>query len=243
VAVWSLVILVGVEVIYLRDVFGTRMNTVFKFQYQAWLLLGLAGAAALGLIWTRSAGRRPWRPITMAATALVLLPGLIYPLGATWTKSNGFRGEPTLSGDRFLQRSAPADHQAIEWLRTMTAGRPVVVEAVGGDYTEHGRVSTFTGLPTLIGWVGHELQWRGDRPELRVRPEAVDAVYRATSQDELARLASNYRIQYVFFGTLERAKYGQEVQARLDRLLPPVYSRGGTTIYSMTPTGATGRNP
>ena len=67
-------------------------------------------------------------------------------------------------GDRFLERGAPADHRAIEWLRQNAPGRPVVVEAVGGDYTEHARVSTFSGLPTMIGWVGHELQWRGERP-------------------------------------------------------------------------------
>jgi uncharacterized membrane protein len=230
-AIWALAILFGIEVIYLRDVFGTRMNTVFKFQYHVWLLLGLAGAAGLGLIWTRSAARSRWRALVVLVTAAVVLPGLVYPLAATWTKSNGLRGEATLWGDRFLQRGAPTDYQAIEWLRTNTSGRPVVVEAVGGDYSEHARVSTFSGLPTLMGWVGHELQWRGDRPDLRTRPEAVDAVYRATTQDELARLAEKYGIRYVFFGTLERAKYGPDAQARLDRLLPVAYSRGGTTIY------------
>src|SRR5262249_48302181 len=37
------------ELIYLRDIFGIRMNTVFKLYYQAWLLLGLAAGPAL--IW------------------------------------------------------------------------------------------------------------------------------------------------------------------------------------------------
>jgi YYY domain-containing protein len=228
---WVLCILIGTELIYIRDVFGSRMNTVFKFQYHAWLLSGIASASALGLIWrTRLAGSG-WRRVSLLVSVLILIPGLAYPIGATWTKSNGFRGEATLMGDRFLERGAPADHRAIEWLRQNVQGRPVVVEAVGGDYTEHARVSTFSGLPTLIGWVGHELQWRGERQEFGRRQQAVDAIYRATTREEIERIADMYRVGYVFFGNLERAKYGPEAQSRLDKLLPVAYSRGGTTIY------------
>jgi YYY domain-containing protein len=35
-----------IEVIYLRDIFESRFNTIFKFYYQTWLLYGLAGAYA-----------------------------------------------------------------------------------------------------------------------------------------------------------------------------------------------------
>lgn len=230
-AAWGVCILVGTELIFLRDVFGSRMNTVFKFQYHAWLLFGVASATALGLTWRTRPAAPAWRGAAVAVAVAVLVPGLAYPLGATWTKSNGFRGEATLMGDRFLERNAPGDHRAIEWLKQNAQGRPVVVEAVGGDYSEHARVSTFSGLPTLIGWVGHELQWRGERPEFGRRQQAVDAIYRAGSRDEITDLAQAYRIRYVFFGTLERAKYGPEAQERLDRLLPVAYSRGGTTIY------------
>jgi YYY domain-containing protein len=235
VAVWALCVLLGVEVIYLRDVFGSRMNTVFKFQYQAWLLFGVASAAALGVIWRARPVRRGWRVAALVTAAVIVVPGLAYPVGATWTKSNAFRGEPTLMGDRFLERGAPGDYRAIEWLRQNAAGRPVVVEAVGGDYTEHARVSTFSGLPTIIGWVGHELQWRGERPDYGPRQQAVDTIYRANSMDELLPVLRAYHVRYVFFGTLERANYGAEAQTRLDRLLPVAYSRSGTTIYLVEP--------
>jgi uncharacterized membrane protein len=231
VATWAVCILIGTELIYIRDTFGSRMNTVFKFQYHAWLLFQVASSTALGLIWR--AQRRPnaWRGLALAVSLVVMVPGLAYPLGATWTKSNGFRGDPTLMGDRFLERGAPGDYRAIEWLRQNAVGRPVVVEAVGGDYSEHARVSTFSGLPTLIGWVGHELQWRGEQAEFGRRQQAVDAIYRAQTLAEITRVAELYRVRYVFFGTLERAKYGPDAQGRLDRLLPVAYSRSGTTIY------------
>jgi YYY domain-containing protein len=43
------------ELVYLRDIFGIRMNTVFKLYFQAWLLLGLAAGPAL--IWLLDAAR------------------------------------------------------------------------------------------------------------------------------------------------------------------------------------------
>jgi YYY domain-containing protein len=231
VATWALCILIGTELIFIRDTFGSRMNTVFKFEYHAWLLFQVAGGTALGLIWRAQRRVNLWRGGALLVSVVVLVPGLAYPLGATWTKSNGFRGDATLMGDRFLERGSPSDYRAIEWLRQNADGRPVVVEAVGGDYSEHARVSTFSGLPTLIGWVGHELQWRGERAEFGRRQQSVDAIYRANTLEEITRAAEMYRVRYVFFGTLERAKYGPEAQGRLDRLLPVVYSRSGTTIY------------
>ena len=51
----------GTELVYIRDVFDLRMNTIFKFYYQAWLIWGvLAGYAAWWLIagrWTMDEGR------------------------------------------------------------------------------------------------------------------------------------------------------------------------------------------
>ncbi len=38
------------ELVYLLDIFNSRMNTVFKLYYQAWLLLGIAAAPALSLL-------------------------------------------------------------------------------------------------------------------------------------------------------------------------------------------------
>ena len=43
----ALLLVFSVEFVYLRDTFGTRMNTVFKFYFQAWVLMAVVAAFAV----------------------------------------------------------------------------------------------------------------------------------------------------------------------------------------------------
>jgi uncharacterized membrane protein len=67
----------------------------------------------------------------------------------------------TLDGMAYLDTSHPSDAEAIAWLRNLE-GNIIIVEAVGGDYTYSARVSSFTGIPVIIGWPFHEYMWRND---------------------------------------------------------------------------------
>jgi YYY domain-containing protein len=233
--VLALAVLLGTEVLYIRDSFGTRMNTVFKFYYHVWLLLGLLTGPALAL-WSihaeRGRLRAPLRLAVAGTGAGLLVLGLIYPVAATVSKSGGFRGSPTLDGGSFLDRSKPGDAAAIRWL-SGRGGRPVVLEAIGGDYEEFARVSTFSGLPTVLGWVGHELQWRGHLDEYSRRQQDVEAVYQSAERDEALRILGRYRVSYVFVGSLEQQKYGPQADERLGRWLVPVFRHENTTIYAV----------
>jgi YYY domain-containing protein len=236
----GLALLVSVEILYIHDSFGTRMNTVFKFYYHVWLLLGLAAGPAVALWLDRSAFAIPGRLARGSAAAAlvsVLLLGLVYPLAATWTKSDGFRGPATLDGAAFLERAKPTEAAAIQWLAGQT-GRPVVLEAVGGDYEEFARVSTFSGLPTVLGWVGHQLQWRGQSDEYNRRQQDVDLVYRRGEREESLRILRRYQVRYVFVGSLERDKYGGQVEDRLARWLSPVFRREGAAVLMVPTEGA-----
>jgi len=70
------------EFIYLRDNFATRINTVFKFYYQAWIVLALASAYGAYSLLADAEGR-PALPVRIAyggLLALVLGLGSLYPI-------------------------------------------------------------------------------------------------------------------------------------------------------------------
>ncbi len=231
------------EFIYLRDLFGNRMNTVFKFYYQAWVLLALASAYGLSRLAERET------PVALKAPALLLagllvLAGLWYPVAAIPSKADNFSVDrasgdprPTLDGLAYLRRSSPADMAAIEWLRASVAPDAVVIEATGGAYTEYARVSMATGNPTLLGWDWHERQWRGNAGYEKLaagRPEALEQVYRTARTEELPALLDQWGVDYVYVGGLERSKYkiSEAALARLDSVLTRAYDRDGVLIYA-----------
>jgi YYY domain-containing protein len=222
------------DFVYIRDAFdGTasyRYNTVFKLGYQAWFLLAVA--AGYGIVQSSEWLRRPalwaWR------AGLVILAGLVavYPLVGPYARTDGFRSSPTLDGQRWLERSAPHDAAAIGWLREHAAGSPVLVEAVGPDYSRdgHGRVSTFTGLPTVLGWAGHELQWGHDPGR---RASDVTTLYETRDLDLSRELLERYGVRYVFVGSLERRQYPAVGLVKFQQLGQVAFRSGPTVVYDV----------
>ena len=233
----ALLLAYSVEFVYLRDLFGTRMNTVFKFYYQAWVMLALASAFGV----SRLAGREvSWalKAPALLLTILLTAGSLVYPLAAIPSKAGDFRGQATLDGLAYLRQGSPADVAAIEWIRANVPPDAVVVESSGGSYSPEGagRISMSTGNPTLLGWDFHERQWRGGAYDRLAagRPEALDQIYRTTRPEELPKLLEKWGVDYVLIGPLERRKFGitDAALARFDRVLTRVYDKDGVRIYA-----------
>jgi YYY domain-containing protein len=226
------------EFVYLRDIFGSRMNTVFKFYYQAWAMLGIAAAYGMSRLVQRTSPRG-LASAAIVGVGLLALAGLWYPLMATPSKADYFQGQPTLNGLAYLRNFSAADMRAIEWIRENVADGAIVLEASGGSYSPEGagRVSMSTGNPTLLGWDGHERQWRGAKgyaDAVEGRPEALEAIYRTARPDELHTLLDQWGIDYVYVGALERNKYkiSDVTLGRFESVLKQVYDQDGVRIYA-----------
>ncbi|HEV2109650.1 MAG TPA: DUF2298 domain-containing protein, partial [Thermomicrobiales bacterium] len=209
-------LILGTEFFYIQDVFGNRMNTLFKIYFQAWTLFGIASAVGIVALW-RDAGlsgllaRRALRPALAFTSAVALVAVLIYPVLAASDYSPAF--EPRewrgLDGMAFIGRSSPAELEAMRWIAANAAPDDVVLEAVGCSYAPWGevptsRVSAFTGVPTVLGWPGHERQWHlGDEAlwqELQRRAEVIDRLF---SPDGDA-LRDAFGVSLIFVGGFER---------------------------------------
>jgi uncharacterized membrane protein len=294
----------GVEIVVIADdLIGTtayRMNTVFKFYNQIWVLLSLAGAALFALMIQRGrvitrfaptdAGgdgvmaddlsppsphhsmtplpsRVAWARLGAFAALLVVLASLLYPLVATGPRLaqrftpgtplgtlNAFAWMeagtvPVVGSPAYQEIAYAGDADAIAWFFANVSGSPVVAEASIGPYRCNGsRISTATGLPTIIGWERHEQQQRY-LETLPSRVADVRTLYTSPDTSEKASILRRYNVEYVVVGDLERiypinnnectpagSQAGIEAfDAMVGTTLEVAHASRGTTIYRVLP--------
>jgi len=109
-----------------------------------------------------------------------------------------------------------------------------VLEAFGDDYSAfgHARISSFTGLATVMGWAGHEVQWQHN-PGSRIAD--IQTMYTSPTAAAARPLLQRYGVRYVVAGPIEKTTYGDAGLAKWDQLGSRVYSNQGTTVWAIRP--------
>jgi len=223
-------LVIAPEFVYLHDGFGTRMNTIFKFYYQAWLLWSLAAACAAAFLLQNL--RRAWDWVFRFGLILLLFASLAYPVFGVANKTNNFNPPLGWNLDDFtrIQRSDPDEAAAIRWLQSAPDG--VLAEAVGGGYTSFGRISVYTGLPTVINWPDHESQWGRSGADLGARQDDIKTLYTTSNWPTALAIIGRYNIQYIYIGSLERSTYPVQ-EEKFQAHLTQVFHQGIVAIYAV----------
>ena len=220
------------ELIYVRDIYENgyaRSNTMFKLTYQAFILFGMAMAYAIVrlLLWK---GRKLARTLGAAGLAMVLLTcGYFgYSVKCWFGNVLDVSGYRCLDATAYLENVYPEDAAAIRWLNENVEGNPVVLEANGDSYSDYCRVSAMTGLPTVLGWYVHEWLWRGDTADLNEKSAEIQTIYTSGDREAVEELLEKYEVEYIFVGSCEREKYGENLNEDLLRSLGEEVFPGGT---------------
>ncbi len=248
------------EYVYLRDNFSVRINTIFKFYYQGWVMFGIAAAYGAYVVLfaadspedPRKAGDATLirRVVYASMLVQVLGLGLLYPILGIHNRAvieSGRALEPreyTLDGGPSLATNE--DYLAIICLSQIVEGDDVVVaEAIGPAYNwNYGRVGVLTGLPIVLGWEGHQRQWRGNTygSIAGTRRADIEQLYNELRWEEAQRILEQYDIDYIFYGNTERngipsqPGYSAAGEAKFEENLEVVCERGNSRFYKVTPT-------
>ena len=198
------------EFIYLIDIFNSRMNIVFKLYYQAWTMLALGAAIGLAVL-LNAARSLPVARIAVAAMVVLIVVGGAIPAAIGGRQWISWRtgGEETwigIDGLHFLEAEAgwAGEHQAIEWLYANAELDDVMLSAGGCEFTlDVGTTASGSGVPTILGWEGHEWQWHLGQPSFRegIRERIVDINAMWASLDPV--LLDRYSVTLLYVGPLE----------------------------------------
>ena len=198
-AVLALGVGVGVDFVT-AEIDIDRMNTVFKFYLNAWVLYSIVAGAGLWQLWVsgalriRGVGRvRFVRGAWLALLIVLVAASSVFPILGTRARiADRFdTGLPlTLDGTAYQQTveyhdpgpngrgedpnaryRLADDAEALAFIREHIDGTPVFLEAVTNQYRWTPRVAKYTGLPVVFGWHWHQVQQRGYGGR---EPHAVD---------------------------------------------------------------------
>jgi len=227
----------GCEIVYFKDTYGQdlqRMNTIFKFYHQAWPLVAIGGAVFAGRAWS-DGGRR--RRAFRAALAACALAAILWPVNVAVSRFRQKDGPLSLSAHRALERRGRGDAAVIDWLASNAPVGSVVLEASGDPYSEFARISSHTGIPTVLGWANHEGLWRAragsEEPEVAERLARIKLFYTTPDPRVAMETLQKYGVTHVVVGDMERRTYGSNPATASFPFLYPVFASEGTVIYSV----------
>jgi len=248
----ALILTLVVELIYLPGDIG-RMNTVFKFYLEAWIMFALSAGVCFGWLvkslryWQKTLGI-VWRVVLL----LLVTSAALFTVTGTMDKITDRMTDEaphTLDGMAYMAYATyydmdtemilEEDYYAIQWMQENIEGSPVILEGQAYEYRWGNRFTIYTGLPSVVGWNWHQRQQRAalSNSSVQDRVDAVDAFYTSDDLAYIVDFLDEYDVSYIVLGQLERAFYPgaglEKFTAYEGELWELVYQYESTIIYKV----------
>ncbi|MFT6070083.1 MAG: putative membrane protein [Bacteriovoracaceae bacterium] len=225
---------VGLLIFTENIVFLDRMNTIFKFGNQLFIL---AGCFCLLLY------KETKYANTILSLGLAFFVSVFFfnqfninhydPFGST---------RPTLDGSYYLRKTANEDRLFIDYINENIKGTPLLLESYGKSFENNrARISMHTGLPTYLGWEGHVIIRGADARATLRRKKEIDAAYSSTDPIKTYEWLVKTGIKYLVVGGAEHVKYEEKGIAKfnqyIDLFTPVIQTRRGNKIFGLYKVG------
>jgi len=179
-----------------------RINTVFKFRTWTFTLSGI-----LFLLLFDKFKMYKNKIAMMALILFMFSSSSLNYLGLIRYSPNP-KATPSLHGLTFLQQDAPSTFDLITYMQENIKGLPIMLEAPGRSFKgEFSRVSSYTGIPSILGWEGH-VNIRGlPYLEGETRRKKINAIYRSLDPIWAYQALSELGVQFLVISQIETGIY------------------------------------
>lgn len=211
-------------------VFIDRINTIFKFGNQLFILLGLI---TLSLYRNEKSFN-----ITLWVFLSIFVAGTLQNQISLASYTPFGTKRPTLDGTLYMNKVASEDKSIINYIQSEVTGTPLILETYGKSFENNkARISMQTGLPTYLGWEGHVII-RGTKPrETLRRKKEIDALYNSIDPLKSYEWLRKKGIKYLIVGGAEHAKYPAKGLAKfktyVDLFVPVLQTSKANKTYGL----------
>lgn len=255
-----------------------RANTIFKFYYALWIYGSIMFVYLFHLLHrffkTTSKKLHPLKKYTKSLLLFLFILATL-AMSLYWPKSihdmfNEFFHQfkintdntfiqnfelalkkYNLDGYAYIKKDHPEDYAALEYLNNLKLDENLrLVEPIKNkSYSYYGRISAYTGIPGVIGWPFHPVQWQGDydaevknlRGEKVIstpydRVDDIEKIYTGTEKEAL-ELIQKYQVDLVYWGELGQEYYVTEKELTpnlntFEKNCRLIYKFGDSRIYN-----------
>lgn len=222
---------------------GVALGVVLSVAYARGFAVPAARSDSTGTrrdLRSRLPSERAAARVVVVLLVVSVLPYAAFALGGHFAANDA----GTLDATAHLEETRPAEAAGIRWLDAHATAGDVLLEAPGasrspeglaenpgepGAYSwESNPASSFTGIPTVVGW-NHQVGYRGTAAYYG-RVADVDRAYAGSDAERVAVLRE-YDVRYVWVGPGERARYGEDVSIGHLRGVEVAFETDGVRIY------------